>query len=226
MAKSADELPGHYDMGARPETYFDRKDVQGHVLTHVRGQFRRDAVEMMMKEGGSEDLPVEMLSESVDDSVRRAMASAHPMFMSGEYLPPLLPGEVEIARVILRSITGDVMSVRARPSGSRIAYRVVDEYWDGGLSPPYRKRTLSRPMTLGELVGYLETCCDGGILEGWLEYNLEGGASLDELTYFVRAESAFYPDLARLVRWRTWDWVEARREERAREEGEEGRGDE
>jgi hypothetical protein len=36
--------------------------------------------------------------------------------------------EVEIARVELESTTADVISLRVRPAGSRIKYRLADEY--------------------------------------------------------------------------------------------------
>ena len=44
--------------------------------------------------------------------------------MGGEYLPDLLPNEVEIARVVLKSTTMDVQSIRARRTKHRIIYRI------------------------------------------------------------------------------------------------------
>jgi hypothetical protein len=40
--------------------------------------------------------------------------------MGGEYLPNYGRQEVEIARIALASTASDVISLRARPSGSRI----------------------------------------------------------------------------------------------------------
>src|SRR5262249_48173692 len=42
--------------------------------------------------------------------------------------PPSSPREVEIALIALASVKGDVISIRARRSGTRIVYRIVDEY--------------------------------------------------------------------------------------------------
>ena len=52
--------------------------------------------------------------------------------MGGEYLPPLLDDEVEIARVSLASVTADQTSVRAQRIPGGIAYRIVDEYGEDG----------------------------------------------------------------------------------------------
>ena len=52
--------------------------------------------------------------------------------MSGEYLPDFDGDEVEIARVTLASVTGDVISIRARGQHALIHYRIVDEYEDQG----------------------------------------------------------------------------------------------
>jgi len=67
-----------------------------------------------------------LLSETLRDEQRRLFGSMHPSFMGVEYLPDLYEDEVEIARVELRSTTGDVISIRARPEGNGVAYRVVD----------------------------------------------------------------------------------------------------
>jgi hypothetical protein len=48
--------------------------------------------------------------------------------LGGQFIPPYLTGEVEIARICLQSTTSDVISLRARPLPERIAYRIEDEY--------------------------------------------------------------------------------------------------
>ena len=55
------------------------------------------------------------------------------MFMGGEYLPKLEKGEVEIARISLRSVTADQISARARRIGAQIEYAIVDEYGDSSV---------------------------------------------------------------------------------------------
>ena len=78
-----------------------------------------------------------------------------PSWMGGEYLPDLLPGEVEIARIVIESLTQDVVSIRARRRGSerRIVYRVVDEFESGFDFSP---RSSRQPLSHDELVRLID----------------------------------------------------------------------
>lgn len=64
-----------------------------------------------------------------------------------------MPGEVEIARITLRSTTGDVVSVRARRGDRRIEYRVVDEY---ETSFTFQPQLSQEPLMLGEIVNMID----------------------------------------------------------------------
>jgi len=79
-----------------------------------------------------------------------------PSWMDGEYLPDYLPGEVEIARIVLESVTQDVVSIRARRRGSerRIVYRVVDEF---GSEFDFSPRSSRRPLSHGRLARLIDT---------------------------------------------------------------------
>ena len=85
-----------------------------------------------------------------------ALADMRPSWMDGEYLPEYLPGEVEIARLVLESVTQDVVSIRARRRGSerRIVYRVVDEF---GSEFDFSPRSSRRPLSHGELARLIDT---------------------------------------------------------------------
>ena len=76
----------------------------------------------------------EILSERASEEfLQRSNATLGPSWMGGEYLPDLEGREVEIARVVLASVTMDVFSLRARllPDGG-YGYRMVDEYPEYG----------------------------------------------------------------------------------------------
>jgi hypothetical protein len=68
------------------------------------------------------------INDSLDDMARKQLSQIHPTFMGGEYLPDCGRNEVEIVRIELESTTYDVISLRARPAGSRIAYSLVDSH--------------------------------------------------------------------------------------------------
>jgi hypothetical protein len=134
--------------------------------------------------------------ESAAIEPAEALGAVLPMLMGGNYLPDTETGEVEIARIRIRSTTFDVTCVCARPVDGEIHYRVVDE--DGGetLQGTAEARTRA-PMTLGEVADFF--------LGAWpllevLEMNSEG--DLEGRLDFFSAESEFYPDFDRLCRQR------------------------
>src|SRR4051812_5363179 len=91
-----------------------------------------------------QDLPSGAPTES-ERAEAIELGNLHPAFLGGAFLDDALPGEVEIARIELRSTTADVMSVRARPAGDGIAYRIVDEYEDEWRIP---RDESAQPLTL------------------------------------------------------------------------------
>jgi hypothetical protein len=136
--------------------------------------------------------------EPLPDEVRDAIGRIHPLLMGGLYLPGFLPGEVEIARVQLESVMADVLSVRARPQGKRIAYRVVDEY---ETVYPVAPATSARPLTLAALARLMEGAnpdpsVDGGLALVQVKCNVVyGGCDPRELHGFATVTSRFYPEL-------------------------------
>jgi len=121
---------------------------------------------------------------------RRDPARVLGVITDDDHLPSLLPGEVEIARVSLRTEAGDAISVRARTEGNRISYRIVDgcesEYLPGD-------RESIAPLAMGELVHLIDTCSHpaGVGLTGifWSPMNPE------EFVEGVTVSSEFYPQL-------------------------------
>ena len=121
-----------------------------------------------------------------------------------------LPGEVEIAFIELKSTLGDVMSVRARPIGERIAYRVVDEN-EGAWRLP--RDESDEPLTLDEMLDLLDGArLDGdagvqGLTMGWRQFNLMEPADAPDLVDFVRVTSDFYPEIEQIDRDRAQRWA-------------------
>ena len=122
----------------------------------------------------------------------------------------MLPGEVEIAFIELLSTLGDVMSVRARPMGDRIAYRVVDENESEWRLP---REQSDQPLTLGEMLELLDGAHQvgeseaAGITMRWRELNLMEPSDAPGLVDFVRVTSDFYPELGQIDRDRAQKWA-------------------
>jgi hypothetical protein len=132
--------------------------------------------------------------------------------MGGEYLPNYSRQEVEIARIALASTTSDVISLRARPSGSRIKYKLVDEYQTKFQLP---QETSSRPFSLRELIRFLDSVEQEDADPSWNRFgfvlssnqcNLECGTDLETLRDFTSVSSDFYPDLGSHYREAMEEW--------------------
>jgi hypothetical protein len=124
--------------------------------------------------------------------------------MGGEYLPEHDPGEIEIARITLASVTQDVTSVHAARTSDGIRIRVVDEYDGETLTGP-SEFTSAEPLTLGELFDFVTEALD---LYSVLEMNFgDSGYPKEQVLAFLHASSEFYPEWDRLVLVRVEAWL-------------------
>jgi hypothetical protein len=184
------------DLDYRPDTYFRPQKLERYLLSKVKGAVLRQKLQALFDAGRHAEARTLLTAEGISAADRKALESFHPMFMGGNYLPETEDGEVEIARIGIKSTTYDVTCVYARPAGGAIRYRVVDEYGGETLQGTTEART-DKPMTLGEFADFF--------LGAWslldvLEMNFEN--DLDGSLDFFTAESEFYPDFDSLCRQR------------------------
>ena len=139
--------------GYHPKSYWETTDGLGAILRNVKGRERRAIIRDYWRKGRTEELDKALLKPALTKQERELLGKIHPVFMGGEYLPAYKPREVEIARIELDSATADVISIRARPQGNGIAYRIVDEY-----ETRFRlaRKTSREPLTLAGLVSLIE----------------------------------------------------------------------
>jgi hypothetical protein len=109
------------DYQFRPESYWvaARNPLEA-ALRKVKGRNRREMIRDYHEAGNLDQLGESLLADTLDEQGRKNLGLIHPTFMGGEYLPNYGRSEVEIARIELESTTNDVISLRARPLGSRI----------------------------------------------------------------------------------------------------------
>jgi len=179
-----------------PKSYWDTFDdpLQA-ILNNVKGTNRRQMIRDYWEAGRIEELFDTHLLDELGEEQRSRLGQIHPTFMGGEYLPDYAEREVEIARIELESTTADVISIRAKKDGERIAYSIVDEYeTEFSVSPMHS----DKPLTLFELVGLI----DAGKEEGSLatcytvgNYRGDSLEDLDAIKSFTRVESVFYSQL-------------------------------
>jgi hypothetical protein len=200
------ELSG-IDLEFRPRDYFWAADLKIPLLSGIGGETRRQLVGEMVT--GGIPIPAGLDAPVLDEEARQARGRIHPSNMGGEFLPALRRDEVEIARISLASVTGDQIRVRARRSGKRIVYRVVDEYGSEIATYICRPATSVSPLSLRRLIELMESACEGGsIILPILKMN-SGAAALEE---FISVTSDFYPDLGRYYRALTDKWIADLRE--------------
>ena len=109
-----------YDFNVRPTSYWGDERESRMRIHRIKGEDRRTSAEAVLRKGEPHALASEEFDETLPDDLRELRGRVHPGLMSGEYLPDFEGDEVEIARVILASATGDVISIRARHHDGRI----------------------------------------------------------------------------------------------------------
>jgi len=194
------------DLNFRPAGYFWPLSLASHLLGTVKGVVRQNHIRTLIEENRLDELENWLAHESLSDEVRKSTGRVHPILMGGEYLPNLHKVEVEIARISLESVTGDVISVRAARGKRRIRYHIIDEY-DGETLNGVTRRTSTRPLTLGQLERFIEGSSGGMNI---VRRNIpDDAADLKKYEGFLRATSPFYPDLTTLYQQRFDELVEA-----------------
>jgi len=201
------KYPG-IDYTQRPTSYWDDPDALTAVLRNVTGSRRRALIRQSWHAGNLEELDPDLMTDVLDPGLRTVLGKIHPAFLSGEFLPPYQPMEREIARIELRSATGDVVSVRAKPAADRIRYRIVDEY-DTRYAPG---RASSRePLSLLELVALLDRsrhpAIAGPLPLAFNELNHTDLNRRAELLHFTRVISDLYPQLEAHYRQVFREWA-------------------
>ncbi|MDB4681262.1 hypothetical protein OAF00_01710 [bacterium] len=207
------KYPG-IDYKFTPESYWADTEVLQALLRNVKGAERRKMITAYYEAGNFQELEESFSKVTLSDEERFRLASIHPMFMGGEYLPDYGRDETEIARIELKSVTADVISIRARLEDDTIHYSVVDEY-EGKFT--LETESGFEPFSLAELVRFI----DGTNLdEGWggglaLTFNNANAESQDrgELLDFTNVSSDIYTEVEQHYDQVFAEWANAEVEE-------------
>jgi len=190
------KYPG-IDYGFRPQSYWLDGDVLQALLRNVKGAERRKMIKAYYKNGNFQELEESFSKISLSDEERFRLASIHPMFMGGEYLPDYERDETEIARIELNSTMADVISIRAGlDEEEAMKYSVVDEH--NGKFNLWTEWS-DKPFSLSELIGFIDgTDLEGSSYSGLsLSFNNSNAEGMDkeDLVGFTTISSEIYPDL-------------------------------
>ena len=194
----------------RPKSYWEEDNVLQALLRDVKGAERRKMIKAYYEGGNFQELEESFTKASLSDEERFRLASIHPMFMGGEYLPDCNSNETEIARVTLRSTMQDVISIRAKGEDGELHYSVADEYDDHEFSL-WTDSSL-KPFTLKELIEFLDNSSQGlgypgGLSLSYNNSNADSGLDRESLEDFTTISSEIYPQLEKHYDRVFADWV-------------------
>lgn len=177
------------DLTRAPKSYFVPHGLERHLVSKIKSAVIRADLNALLDQGDYQQVRKVLIDEDRDNAFFNAMGHSHPMFLGGNYLPDTKEGEIEIARLCLRSVTYDVSAIYVRREQGVIHYRVVDEY-DGMTlhEEPYAQS--ETPMTLEAFTALVVEKCG---LDGTVNEN--EFVAVQEALDFFWAESYFYPDL-------------------------------
>ena len=200
----------------RPKSYWDEDTVLQALLRDVKGAERRKMIKAYYDQGNFQELEESFTKASLSDEERYRLASIHPMFMGGEYLPDCNSNETEIARVTLRSTMQDVISIRAKGEDGELHYSVADEYDDHEFSL-WTDSSL-KPFTLKELIEFLDKSSQGigypgGLSLSYNNSNADSGLDRESLEDFTTISSEIYSQLEEHYDRVFADWVAEEQEE-------------
>ena len=140
------------------------------------------------------------------------MASIHPMFMGGEYLPDYVKDETEIARIELNSTLADVISIRAKTEDEIITYSIVDEYDKSEFELPVSMGV--EPFNLEELIRFIDEAGFNGSTGIATCHNNSNAEHMDreDLADFTTVSSCIYNQLEQHYKQVFTEWVNAHAE--------------
>lgn len=181
------------DLGFRPSPRVFPMTAEKLLLSRVKGTWRRDILEMAVEEDRLLEVDPFFTATSLSDEEKRARSAVHLSFLAGEYLPDFEDGEVEVARIELNSVTGDVISVRGSQTLDGFRYRIVDEYDNECLLEP-NEITVDKPLCLGELGKFV--CRTANIAE---MISRSEFSEVRKAKAFFKGKSTFYPQFPRYL---------------------------
>ena len=180
------------DLSFRPSSRLFPLTAEKLLLSRVKGTQRRESLTAAIEQDRLSDLNPFFTQTSLSAEDRRARAAIHPSFMGGEYLPDFEEGELEMARLSLRSVTADVISIRLRRTEVGFVYRIVDEYMDqdpNGLLDEPTTIIVDQPLTMKDFGAFVVQVSR---MDHWCDP--ESHETEEEAQDFVVATSEFYPE--------------------------------
>jgi hypothetical protein len=189
----------------RPSCYIADWHPSAAILQNIVGDARREMVrhhlQAVLPDWG-DPIDGRCLDAHLAPALREAFVAADPFAHApGEFLPRYRSGEVELARVIIRTAPTIIYSLRARQltATGRRRYRMVDEH---GTSFTLLRKSSKHCLSFGEIIHLIDSAQPHTLAplksllpEGLLVWC--GGSCLGEARMhgFISVQSEVYPGL-------------------------------
>ena len=80
------------DYSYRPVSYWHDETPAQAILKNIKGDFRREEIRKALAKGELEEIPQEILRDTISEKLRKATGRIHPRFMGGESPPTTICG--------------------------------------------------------------------------------------------------------------------------------------
>ena len=212
---TSDSLNKKFNFKFRPKSYWMPMEVSKFYESRIKGELRKRNITKALKQ--KETIPKIILKESLPENVKKFSGAQHPWMMGGEYLPDLEKNEIEIARVILKSTTLDIISINAKKEKNGISYFIADEYGDKEWNVTPSKTI--KPLNFKQLINMIDSADEHGLMDTFrLQNYTDGDTSPEDIYDFATASSAFYPDLERYYDLQNDKWLKKEKKRLEKEE--------
>lgn len=184
------------NLKSRPKTYFGSKELETYLLSRVKGAAVRKQLRQLLDKSEPAQRAQILAQAPLTRADRKILGSLYSASVGENDLPNVGEGGIEIARVSLKSTTGNMRVIYARLEAGAIRYRAVDECGRDGLQGPAETAT-TEPMSLGELYDFL--------LRAWPLMDVldsKFGDDLESALGSLSVHSELYPHLDTLLRRR------------------------
>jgi hypothetical protein len=200
--------------------YWDLPDPVSAALVNIKGQRRREWLYDILTGAKPEpegDWREAIRFPSLSSGFRRRAVCWHPTWLGGEELPDYLPGEVEIARIIIHNHVLDVISIRARRETrgtmkrrAHWVYRMVDEH---GMEFWLTPAGSVEPLSEAGLRGLIDCAASRAFPADGRPFldRLRADMDPDEGETFAQVESLQYPELGQYFAEQARVWAERKR---------------
>ena len=185
----------------RPKSYWGPKTLKNFYGSKIKGTIRKKIVLDNLEKN---EVPSQILEDELSPKIKESLGRIHPSLMGGEYLPDYLPNEVEICSIVLKTVTLDTISIRARHEDGLIHYRIVDEYYFEN-EERYSYKIFQNPTKLTlttkqiiKLIDNIENVMSEDVHQKGIRsfyYELEQHYFENHYDDFVTVNSIFYPEL-------------------------------